>query len=161
MTADSCPCYWCLGLPVRNPLPQSPALSLPPSLPPRFARLVFRAGCLQPCNFPLVHYGADIQGEMNSVPCVRQSAWRRARACVCLSVRVRACVRSQHMLSSVCGGSEPSLRRCTCRLRSQHKLSEYLSGGECVVLHFEHLEIGGRGELIPRSIYTHSVTTQP
>lgn len=52
------------------------------------------------------------------------------------------------MLSSVCGGASRGSRRCTCRLRSQHKLSECLSGSECVVLHFEHLEIGGRGELI-------------
>lgn len=59
------------------------------------SRLVFWAGCLQPCNFTLVYYGSDIRGEMNSVSCMR--------VCLplCVSVRVCACVRSQHMLSSV------------------------------------------------------------
>lgn len=45
---------------------------------------------------------------------------------VCLFVCAR--VRSQHMLSSAYRRSEQSSRRRTCRLRSQHKLSEYLSG---------------------------------
>jgi len=90
------------------------------------ARLVFWAGCLQLCNFTIVYYGADIRGDMNSVSCKRACLPPRA------SVRVWACVRSQHMLSSV-SRSEPSLRRCTCRLRSQHELSEHLSGANACV----------------------------
>lgn len=39
----------------------------------------------------------------------------------------------------------PRWRRRARRLRSQHKLSEHFSGSECVLLHFDHLGIGGRG----------------
>lgn len=130
-----------LGTPSFGALFNLPLLPLPPSSPSfaslsssssaslsssSSARLVFWAGCLQLCNFTIVYYGADIRGDMNSVSCKRACLPPRA------SVRVWACVRSQHMLSSV-SRSEPSLRRCTCRLRSQHELSEHLSGANACV----------------------------
>ena len=100
---DSCPCYWHLVLPVGNPLLQSPAAQpSSSSAAAAAAPLVWyseRAVCSL-CNFTLVYYGADIRGEMNSVSCMRVCLPPASlRACV------RAGVRSQHMLSRVCGGA--------------------------------------------------------
>ncbi len=154
---DSCPCSWHFWLPVGNPLllgpPQPP---LPLSLPP----LLLSFGILSGVSAAL-QFRSCLLWHRHT----RRDEFRILHAClsasVCVCVCLCVCVRSQHMLSSVYWEASracDAVRACWGHSTSSVNTSP---GANAWFSILRHLEIGGRGEFIPTSIYTHSVTTQP
>lgn len=96
--SDSCPCCWHWWLPAGNPPPSGPPVPLS----------VFRS--LPPSSFGIPSSAsAALQFHSCLLWCrhTRRDEFRIPHAAVsaCLLVRACVCVRSQHMLSSVCRGA--------------------------------------------------------
>lgn len=106
---DGCPCYWHWGLPVGNPLLQGPC-SVSPSLP-----LSSSLGILSGLSAALQFHSCLLWRRHT-----RRDEFRILHAC--LSACVSVCAVWGRSTCSVVSIEE------LATLRSQHKLSEYLSG---------------------------------
>lgn len=161
-SSDSWTCYWYWGLPVGSPLLQGPcsvSVFRSPCLPPSSHRLVFWAGCLQfhSCLLWRWHTSRDEFRILHACmsACLPASACARVRLCACALVWGR----STCSVVSMEERAELATPYVQAEVTAQAQWIPLRS--ECVVLHFEHLEIGGRGGVNSNQHYTHSVSTQP
>lgn len=157
-SGDSCPCYLHLGLPVRNPLPQSPAQ--PPSFPPSPLRSLgilcgLPAAPQSPPHSPhlppspCLLWRRHTAGRWIPYPCVRArlSAPRSRRVCGCLFACAPAWGRGTCSVARRRWSAASSRRRtCGAEVTAQAQCNTSPAANACFSI-LRHLEIGGRGDL--------------